>query len=59
MDKQYLMDWLNYTDEILDERFADIREYIEIYPTIIENILGQQMKFQNVMDEAYKKLEKM
>ena len=59
MDKQYLMDWLNYTDEILDERFADIREYIEIYPTIIENILSQQMKFQNAMDEAYKKLEKM
>ena len=59
MNKQDLMDWINSTDEILGERFNDIVKYNAVYPTIIKNILAQQIEFENIMNEAYKKLEEL
>ena len=59
MDKQDLMNWLDYMSELLGEQFADIMKYEAIYPKIIGGLIDKESVLTNEMNSAYKKLSKI
>jgi len=59
MDKQELMDWLNYMDELLGEQFSDIMKYEITYPKIIAGLIAKKSALANEMDSAYEILAEL